>query len=115
MDPGSIATDLVRRGPWFIRTLIFGIIVPLIARLAVWLQPNGPIRTLEIGTADMLNACLGSDEPIGEYPKGMYFYGSRVEKMTPEAKDEKKRERLWKDTLRYTGLELGETTLSRWR
>ncbi|CAN8100472.1 unnamed protein product [Discula destructiva] len=114
IDPGSIATGITRRGPWLIRVLIFGIIVPLIARLAVWLNPNGPIRTIDRGTADILAAALGSDEPVGESPKAMYFYGSRVEEMTAEAQDEKKRRLLWKESLRYTGLTKGETVLTNW-
>lgn len=114
IDPGSIATDLTRRGPWLIRVLIFGIIVPLIARLAVWLQPNGPIRTIDRGTADMLAAALRSDEPFGESLKAMYFYGSRVAEMTAETRDEKKRELLGKETLRYTELKQGETVLAKW-
>lgn len=114
IDPGSIATDLTRRGPWLIRVLMFRIIVPLIARLMVWLQPNGPIRTIDRGTADILAAALRSDEPVGESPKGMYFYGSRVEEMTAECRDEKKRELLWRESLRYTGLKQGETVLAKW-
>lgn len=114
IDPGSISTNLVRRGPWLIRVFIFKIIVPFLARLAVWLQPNGPIRTIDVGTADILAASLEPGEPVGESPKAMYFYGSRVEEMTKEARDEKKRARLWKDTLRYTGLKEGETVLKNW-
>ncbi|CAN8104126.1 unnamed protein product [Discula destructiva] len=64
IDPSSISTDLTRRGPWLIRILIFKVIVPLFARLAVWLQPNGPIRTNDVGTADILTAAPRSDEPI---------------------------------------------------
>lgn len=89
--------------------------MPLIARLAVWLQPNGPIRTTDAGTADILKAVLGSDEPVGESPKAMYFYGSRIEEMASETQDEKKRELLWKNTIRYTGLKEGETILANWR
>lgn len=88
--------------------------MPLIARLAVWLNPNGPIRTIDRATADILAAALGFDEPVGESPKAMYLYGSRVEEMTAEAQNEKKRQLLWKDTLRYTGLRKGETGLKNW-
>lgn len=115
IDPGSIATGIVRRGPWIIRVFVFQIVVPLIARLAVWLQPNGPIRTIDTGTADILAVALDSGEPIGELPKAMYFYGSRVEEVTKEATDEKKQERLWEDTVRYTGLKEGDTVLLKWR
>lgn len=115
VDPGSISTDITRRGPWLIRVLMFKLVMPLLARLAVWLQPNGPIRTVDVGTADILAGALGSDEPVGEFPKAMYLYGSRVEEMGEETKDEKKRERLWVDTLRYTGLKEDETVLANWK
>lgn len=44
----------------------------------------------------------------------MHFDGSRIEEMAREPGDERKRERLWQDTLRYTELKEGETILARW-
>lgn len=85
--------------------------MPLIARQAVWLNPNGPIRAIDRETANILAAALGFDEPVGESPKAMYFYGPRVEERTAEAQYEKKRQLLWKDTIRYTGLRRAKPSL----
>lgn len=99
--------NLTRRGPWFISLLMFKLIMPLLAPLMAWLQPNGPLRTLKLGAADVIAGAF-------QGPKGGYFYGPRVEEMTVEAQDVKKRERLWVETVGYTGLKEGETSLEKW-
>lgn len=114
IDPGSMPTNLTRRGPWIIRILMFKLIMPWLAPLMAWLQPNGPVRTLKLGARDVITAGLDTAPPLGESPKGMYFYGSRVEEITPEARDVKKRERLWVDTRGYVQLQEGETVLKNW-
>lgn len=110
VDPGSMPGNLTRRGPWYIRLLMFKLIMPLLAPLMAWLQPNGPLRTLDLGAADVIAGAFRGSPP----PKGGYFYGSRVEEMTAEAQDVKKRERLWVETVGYTGLKDGETNLKGW-
>ncbi|KAK7697380.1 hypothetical protein SLS64_013571 [Diaporthe eres] len=107
VDPGSMPGNLTRRGPWFISLLMFKLIMPLLAPLMAWLQPNGPLRTLKLGAADVIAGAF-------QGPKGGYFYGSRVEEMTVEAQDVKKRERLWVETVGYTELKEGETSLGKW-
>lgn len=81
--------------------------MPWLAPLMAWLQPNGPLSTVKMGAADIIGAALER----GESPKGMYFYRSELSEMTPEAKDEKKRERLWVDTVRYAQLKAGDSIL----
>lgn len=103
--------NLTRRGPWFIHLLMFKLIMPLLAPLMAWLQPNGPLRTLKLGAADVIAGAFRGSPP----PKGGYFYGSRPEEMTAEAQDVKKRERLWVETVGYTGLKEGETILRNWK
>lgn len=110
VDPGSMPGNLTRRGPWYIRLLMFKLIMPLLAPLMAWLNPNGPFRTLRLGAADVIAGAFRGSPP----PKGGYFYGSRVEEMTAEAQDVKKRERLWVETVGYTGLKEGETSLEKW-
>ncbi len=80
----------------------------------VWLQPNGPLRTTKQAVPDILAAALDSGPPLGERPKGIYLYGSRLEEVTAEAKDPKKQELLWRDTIGYTQLNEGETVLRNW-
>ncbi|KAJ4396063.1 hypothetical protein N0V93_000280 [Gnomoniopsis smithogilvyi] len=112
VDPGSMPTNLIRRGPWMVRVFMFQLIMPWLAPLIGWLQPNGPFRTLRMGATDVLAAAL--DSGAGRFSKATYFYGSRIEEMTTEARDEKKRERLWVDSVRYTGLTKNETALMAW-
>lgn len=107
-------TNLTRRGPWMIRILMFKLIMPWLAPLMAWLQPNGPLRTLKLGARDVIAAGLDTAPPLGESPKGMYLYGNRVEEVTPEARDAKKMERLWVDTVAYVQLKKDETLLKSW-
>lgn len=111
VDPGSMPGNLTRRGPWIIRVFVFKLIMPWLAPLMAWLQPNGPLSTVKLGAADIIAAALER----GESPKGMYFYRSELSEMTPEANDEKKRERLWVDTIRYTQLKVGDSILVNWQ
>ncbi|KAK2604314.1 hypothetical protein N8I77_007256 [Diaporthe amygdali] len=110
VDPGSMTGNLTRRGPWFIQ-IMFQFIMPWLAPLMAWLQPNGALRTLKLGAADIIAGAFKGAPP----PKGMYFYGPRVEEMAAEARDVRKRERLWVETVGYTGLKEGETILTNWR
>ncbi|KAG6353491.1 hypothetical protein INS49_005672 [Diaporthe citri] len=110
VDPGSMPGNLTRRGPWFIWLLMYKLIMPWLAPLMAWLQPNGPLRTLKLGAADVIAGAFRGSPP----PNGGYFYGSRVEEMTAEAQDVKKRERLWVETVGHTGLKEGETSLEKW-
>lgn len=89
---------------------MYKLIMPWLAPLMAWLQPNGPMRTLKLGAADVIAGAFQGASP----PKGMYFYGPRVEEVTVEARDIKKRERLWMETIAYTGLKEGETRLENW-
>ncbi|KUI59676.1 Short-chain dehydrogenase TIC 32, chloroplastic [Cytospora mali] len=109
VDPGSMPGNLTRRGPWIIRVFMFKLVMPWLAPLIAWLQPNGPLSTAKMGAADIIAAALWRGE------KGMYFYRSKPSEMSPEAKDEKKRGRLWVDTVRYTHLKAGESVLANWQ
>lgn len=106
--------NLTRRGPWMVRIFLFKLIMPWLALLMAWLRPNGPVRTLKLGARDVIAAGLDVAPPVGESPKGLYLYANRLEEMTLEANDEKKRERLWVETLGYTRLREDETVLRNW-
>lgn len=114
VDPGSMPGNLTHRAPWYIRIIMFKLILPWLAVLSGWLQPNGPFRTLNMGAEDILAGALDSRPPLGESPKGLYLYGSRLEEIAAEAQDVKKRERLWMDSVGYTGLKGEETVLQNW-
>ncbi|ROV99225.1 hypothetical protein VPNG_08245 [Cytospora leucostoma] len=110
VDPGSMPGNLTRRGPWIIRVVLFKLVMPWLDPLMAWFQPNGSLRTIKLGAADIIAAALWR----GESPKGRYHYGSQNSEMTPEARDEKK-ERLWVDAVSYTQLQADETTLAFWK
>lgn len=111
VDPGSMPGNLTRRGPWIIRVFLFKLVMPWLAPLVAWFQPNGSLRTVKMGAADIIAAALWR----GESPKGMYYYGSQISEMTPEARDEKRKERLWVDSVGYTLLQAEETVLAKWK
>ncbi|KAK7985764.1 short-chain dehydrogenase, partial [Apiospora saccharicola] len=71
VDPGSMPSNLVRRGPWAMRVLLFQIIMPLFAGLMVRLSPNGPLRTPQKSAKDVLAAAF-MPGPIA----ALYFDGS---------------------------------------
>lgn len=109
VDPGSMPSNLVKRGPWIVRIFMFKLIMPWLSPLMGWLVPNGTYRTLRMGATDILQAALSPRADA--FAKGSYYYGSRLDDMSLEAKDEKKNKRLWADSVRYTGLTEKETSL----
>lgn len=116
VDPGTVPTNIARRSPFVIRVLMFKVIFPLIAALQAWRNPTGnnDIRTAHKSAGDVLAAALDSSPVLGERPQGLYLDGSERAEISPEAKDEKKRSMLWRDSVRYTGLKSEETMLVNW-
>ncbi|KAI1087035.1 putative short-chain dehydrogenase [Rostrohypoxylon terebratum] len=108
VDPGSMATDLVRRGPWVMRMVHFKIMY-LCASLTVWLWPNGFLRTTRKSAGDVLAASFDPNPN-----KGLYFNGSARAEMSAEARDPEKQLLLWKETLKYTQFKAGESVLTHW-
>lgn len=117
IDPALFNTGIVRRsGNWFIRIFLWKFVLPGIASVVAWFMPNGPFRSVEKSSRDILAAALHNDPPpLSTRPKGLYLNGSELGKRNPEAKDPAKGAMLWRDTLRYTRLEDGETCLEDWR
>ncbi|KAK9418990.1 putative Ketoreductase (KR) domain-containing protein [Seiridium unicorne] len=109
IDPGTMPTNLSRQGPWALRVLLFKIIMPLFAGLAVWLSPNGSLRTTQKSAGDILAA---SFDPSPQ--KRSYFNGSARAEMSAEARDTVKQRLLWRETLGYTQLKPGESALMYW-
>lgn len=115
VDPGAFSSGVARRSPWPIRILIYQIIIPALAGLMAWLQPNGTLRTQAKASEDVLYAAFDCDPQLGERPRGLYLDGKEPREMSAEARDVNKREMLWRDSIRYAQLEEGETTLVNWR
>lgn len=89
--------------------------MPWLVVILTWLWPNGTNRTVTKSSADIIAAAFDSNPTLGERPKGLYLNGEERREMAAEARDPKKRDTLWKDTLKYTRLHEKETILSNWR
>ncbi|KAI1458910.1 putative short-chain dehydrogenase [Annulohypoxylon moriforme] len=111
IDPGSMGTGLVRRGNWFLRTILFPIIVPLLAPLLTWLDPNGGVRTVSKSSNDVVTAAFETSYRL----RGKYLNGSELQEIVPEALDVKKRAMVWRDSVKYTNLTVRDTVLANWK
>jgi len=111
IDPGTMSTGLQRHAPWVIRVVIFQIIYPLIAMLL----PNGPVRTTQKSASDILQAAFESNEVLGPFPKDLYFNGTEPLETSDESRDPRKRDLVWKESVRYACLKEGETILINWQ
>lgn len=117
IDPGLVNTGIVRRsGSWFLRVILWQFLLPAIGAILVCILPNGPLRPARKSAKDIVAAALKSSHaPLSARPKGLYLNGSELGSRNPEAKDPAKGAMLWRDTIRYTQLEDGETCLQNWR
>ncbi|TAQ84953.1 hypothetical protein B7494_g6727 [Chlorociboria aeruginascens] len=116
IDPGTVPTNLARHSPFFIRVLLFKVIFPIVAAFQAWRNPgrNNGVRTADVSAGDVLAAALDNNPVLGERPQGLYLDGSERAEISAEAKDERKRAMVWKDSVRYTQLKEGETILANW-
>lgn len=111
VDPGTMTTGLQRHSPWVIRVLLFGIIYPIIA----WLNPSGPVRTPERSARDVIRAAFDHGDELGEQPKSVYIDGTVAVSTGEEARDARKRGWVWEESVRLTGLKVGDTALVEWK
>jgi NAD(P)-dependent dehydrogenase (short-subunit alcohol dehydrogenase family) len=107
VDPGTMSTGLQRHASWFVRVLIFQIIIPIIALL----MPNGPVRTTQKSASHILRAAFDSDQVMSPFPKDLYLNGSELMETSEESKDALKRDMVWRQSIQCAGLKEGETIL----
>ncbi|RYP18615.1 hypothetical protein DL765_003822 [Monosporascus sp. GIB2] len=105
-----MGTGLVRRGNWFTRVLLWPIILPLLAPLLTWLQPNGDVQTISKSSADVLVAAFETSPEL----RGRYFNGSEPQEVVPEAADIKKWAMVCRGSVKYAQLTEQNTTLTNW-
>ncbi|KAI1851833.1 hypothetical protein JX265_013190 [Neoarthrinium moseri] len=116
IDPGSMATGIVRNGSWFLRVVIFQILVRFLGIVMVRLFPNGTWRTLDKSASDVTAAAFeASPPPLSERPKGIYLNGSELGQYNSEADDPVKGKVVWSGSVKYSGLKQGETSLKEWK
>lgn len=111
VDPGTMSTGLQRHAGWLIRVLLFRVIYPFVA----WLRPDGPVRTTERSARDVVRAAFDHGPELGEEPKGVYLDGAVPRETGQECRDVQKRDWVWKESVRLTGLKKDETALVDWR
>ncbi|KAI0854019.1 NAD(P)-binding protein [Daldinia vernicosa] len=114
LDPAAMMSGISRRSGWLVRIVIMNI-MGLFAPLVTWLNPNGSLRTTWKSAGDVIHACFDTDGGLGEYPNGLYLNGTEISDVGPEAKDETKCRRLWRDSLEYANIKEGDTVLADWR
>ncbi|KAI0133367.1 NAD(P)-binding protein [Hypoxylon sp. NC0597] len=115
LDPAAMISGLTRRSNWFIRVVLLQFIGGVLAPILTWLSPNGDLRTTWKSAGDVIHACFDTDGGLGEHPNGVYLNGSLIADVGPEAKDETKCRRLWKESLEYAQIKEGDTVLADWR
>ncbi|PSR90381.1 putative short-chain dehydrogenase [Coniella lustricola] len=111
VDPGTMTTGLQRDAPWIIRVLLFRFVYPLMQ----WMYPNGNGRSTDRSAGDVLTAAFDNGPGIGKEPKGVYLLGAEPFEMSEEARDATKRQWVWDESVKLTGLKDDETVLTEWR
>lgn len=94
---------------------MFKLVLPLITVFWGRLWPNGAFRTLEKSARDILAAAAAcGPPPLSEHPKGLFLNGSEQGEYNTEALDPKKRDVVWRGSVRFAKLARGETLLEKW-
>ncbi|KAI3390275.1 hypothetical protein diail_10670 [Diaporthe ilicicola] len=115
VDPGAMATGIVRHSNWFVRIIVFRFFAGIFGGLWVRMFPNGTWRTPKKSAHDVLAAALDcGPPPLTEHPRGLYLNGSEIGESSPEAKDPRKGQIIWQGSLRFTHLRGDETILQNW-
>lgn len=122
IDPGAMPTTLSRRGSFFLRVVLQGMLMPLIARLAVFFQPNGSLRPTSKSAADALDLAYSDKGIVGERMGAgrkpgspLYLNGSAEKTPSKEASDAAKGDILWRDAIKFANVKEGETVLKDWQ
>ncbi|KAI0859748.1 NAD(P)-binding protein [Xylaria cubensis] len=114
VDPGSMASaqGMARRGDWIGRNILHGVIMPMMGHILMWLYPesNVKMRTTARSARDVMRATM--DVSV---VREAYFEGTLLVETAEEARDVKKGEMIWRDSVRYTQLEQGQTMLEDWK
>ncbi|KAI1210113.1 NAD(P)-binding protein [Annulohypoxylon truncatum] len=115
VDPGGMATGIVRHSNWLVRVLVFRIFAGMLAGLLLLIWPNGTWRTPHKSARDVLAAALNDGPPpLSERPKGLYLNGSELGDYNFEAKDPKKGRAIWEGSVRFARLKADEIILKDW-
>ncbi|KAI0429124.1 hypothetical protein F5Y09DRAFT_268594 [Xylaria sp. FL1042] len=114
VDPGAMPTSLTRRTTSKVLKAASVVAGPLMSLMSRFSAPNGHYRTTAQSAHDVVTAAFDT-EKLGEKPDGIYMNGSEIADVGPEAKDEKKCERVWRDSIGFAKVKEGDTVLANWR
>jgi hypothetical protein len=98
-----------------ISVLVAKLLIPLLATATTGIfVDNSVARTTKKSARDVLAAALSVTAPDGQPPKAVYLDGSSRGVPSAEARDTVKQGLLWKETIQYAQLRVGETCLVDW-
>lgn len=106
-----MATSLYRRGGALL-TVAAAVFRPVVSVVSS-LSSSSSVRTPSRSASHVLRAALDT-ETLGTHPRALYLNGTQPWESSAEAKDAAKGQMLWKDSVRYTKLEAGQTVLAAW-
>lgn len=87
---------------------------PLMSIVSKFSAPNGHYRTPAQSASDVIRAALDT-ETLGKRPDGIYLNGHVLAECGPEARDERKCEVVWRESIGFAGIGEGDTVLKEWR
>jgi hypothetical protein len=103
LDPGAMGGPaLIKKGSWMSR-FMWAHAVPVFQNIALWMRPNGVLRTNFKSATDLLRACFDA-QVLG----GSYLNGSELSTSSAESRDLEKQRRLWEDSIHLLKLTLGD-------
>lgn len=117
LDPGAMPTGIMRHNEyWFVRYVMFQVVLSLVTVFWGWLWPNGAFRTLKKSARDILAAVIAcGPSPLSEHPKGLFLNGSEQGEYNTEALDPVKRDVVWRGSVRFANLMGSDTLLEKWK
>ncbi|KAI0911053.1 hypothetical protein F4823DRAFT_637125 [Ustulina deusta] len=110
IDPGHMATGIVRHGSWMTRNVVSPILMSLVGHLTVLFQANPYFRTTTKSADDVIAAAFEA----GPRLRGKYLDRTKLSIVSREAADIEKREMVWRESVRLTGLTQQDTKLVQW-
>jgi hypothetical protein len=107
-----MSSDITRRRGFGMKVLIKGL-MPVLAPILVYSNPNGTFRTTRKSAEDVYRLCWEVKPP----PKGqpLYVNGTDELETSREARDEGKRKELWNYGLEVLQLKGEGTVLKNWQ
>ncbi|KAL2852093.1 hypothetical protein BJY01DRAFT_244706 [Aspergillus pseudoustus] len=112
VDPGGMIHDNLSHKLSAIQRFVLVPPVQAYTKLAVYLWPNGTLRTVEKSSSDVVRAALSTEDPqLGLHPKDVYLNGSELAESAAASQNKENQDLLWRLSLRYAKLDERETAL----